>query len=230
MDFGILGNICHLWGLNTLRTVKGGESFRKENHLSTNCGCLLNKVNLVSPICYIKCSLYPCNSTTNHKCLFIKRYLSRDKSHILFHAPHCSLNHLYSLLCCLLRHILVWPGNLLPYIGDLNPVWIEPCPCCCIPECPFMQGWGAVCNNNSVKLVFLYCVLNKFLTRLRTHVNIVVRKNYSRYLFCLFGNLFNINHTSNIESTVAYENTYPHNLSPAFLKIFSGFIALYSKP
>ena len=105
------------------------------------------------------------------------------------------------------------PRALVTNIGHLEEIGIEPCVPHGFPEQRFVSPGCAGCNNHPVKIVFLYGLLDAFLSIDGACVEVVLSVHHMGQGLYIFPHLRHVDHSTDITAAMTYKNAYSRLLA-----------------
>ena len=202
LDVGVLGHFNHFRGSDAGRTVKGGKSFVKLQHVAADSGLLFHQVYLVTGIAEIQGGLHTCDAATDHHHVRVNRHFPGFQLAVVIDAAdgrRCQGFGLARGVVFVFSH----PGNLLPYGSHLEKIGIEPGPLASALKGLLVQPRGAGCHHHPVQTVLFDVRFDHLLARVRTH-KLVIPGHY--HIGQLAGKIRHLGHThpvGNIDTAMA---------------------------
>ena len=215
----ILWTFNHFRCKDTSGTVKCREGLIDLSHFTADRRLLLYDINIEACLRYIKCSLYTSYTSADNKCSLYHRTLTCCERCVEVYLRNSSLTKNYCLLCSCC-YLFVYPWALLTYICYLNKIRVETYWSSSLTECILVHTRWTWTYNDSCKIMLFYCVLDKVLSWFGTHILVILRDNYSRFMTKSLCNSFNVHGCGDISTAMTDKYSYSLHRISSLLCIF----------
>ena len=179
-DFLILCHIHHFRCQNAGSAVQGREGLVQLGHFAADRGLGFHNIHREAGIGNIQRRLNAGNTSANHKGPFGDRTFTGGKGCVQIHFGHSRFGKDDGLFGAY-RHFLMYPGALLPDVGNFHHIGVEPGGRRRFAECGLVHPGRAGADHDAGQFVFLNGLLDHFLSGLRAHILIMGGKDHTGF-------------------------------------------------